>query len=469
MPVGDWGAYEKFVADLMTESHLPGVAVAVARDGQTVYANAFGYRNQAEQLPITTKTALGIGSVTKSFTSLGIMLLVEDKKLSVEDPVTRWLPEFRIAGKEAANRMTLHHLLTHTSGMPPLPTVQVALARSLRDDPDLRDTPQYAELQKLEPVDTVEELIEYVNGLDVTLLGYPGVYSSYSNEGFALLGLVIQRASGKPYEQFMQERVLDPLGMIHTTFDPESRRRLPEITLLYERRGDEVHGSDHWWEAPAHHAAGSHLVSNTNEMLKYLDLYRTGGLGPDGTRLISEQNLNRLSQPHARFGYASFYGYGLAIHPNYHGVSLVEHGGGAKGVSAQITLVPEKGITAVALANMSGAPSARIVLGAVNQLLELPLNTPRHEYADYQCPADRLERYVGDYRSMEGAAVSVAREDSGLRLTMGEEELKARPIAVDTFAVKYHGSEMPVIFMNHPAGDVWAMYFGSRVVLKATQ
>jgi len=210
MPVGDWGAYEKFVTDLMAESQLPGVAVAVAQDGETVYADGFGYRNQAEQLPITTKTALGIGSVTKSFTSLGIMLLVEDKK-------TRWLPEFRIAGKEAANRMTLHHLLTHTSGMPPLPTVQVALARSLRDDPDLRDTPQYAELQKLEPVDTVEELIEYVNGLDVTLLGYPGVYSSYSNEGFALLGLVIERASGKPYEQFMQERVLDPLGMIHTT------------------------------------------------------------------------------------------------------------------------------------------------------------------------------------------------------------------------------------------------------------
>src|SRR4051794_36114872 len=132
--------YERFAMDLIEQSGIPGAAVALAQDGRLVYEHGFGYRDAGRSLPVTPDTRFGLGSVTKSFPCLAIMQLAEAGTLSVDDPVIRWLPEFRLPGPTGADkaaRTTIHHFMTHSSGLPPEPTLLHARAASICADPDL--------------------------------------------------------------------------------------------------------------------------------------------------------------------------------------------------------------------------------------------------------------------------------------------------------------------------------------------
>lgn len=110
------GKFEGWIADTMMRDHVPGLSLAVVKDGKVVYARGFGARRFKDNAPATPNTLYGVGSCTKSFTALAIMQLVEQGKLNMHDPVKKYLPEFRVGKDE--NPITLHHLLTHSSGMP---------------------------------------------------------------------------------------------------------------------------------------------------------------------------------------------------------------------------------------------------------------------------------------------------------------------------------------------------------------
>lgn len=468
----DWEPFAQYVERVREVYHLPGVAVAVAQDGKPVMEQGFGWRDREQVLPVTPYTVFGIGSVTKSFTAVAIMQLEEEGKLSVEDPVVRYLPEFRVgkgnatSKSKAARAMTIHHFLTHTSGLPPLPSLFFCMARTMEGDPAAKELPDA--LRNGSPIDTYEQLMDFMAGLDIELLGPPGAYFSYSNEAYGLLGAIVERVSGRPYQSFVSGRILEPLGMEQTTFDLAVMERLPEVTVLYATRDEEgkeeVFAAPRWWEAPAMVAAGF-LRSNVRDMLRYMEIYRTGGVG-NGQRILSEQSVARMTVPHARLGPAG-YGYGLIIHPNYHGVSLVEHSGGIKGVAAHVTCVPERGITGVALANLGGVPSGQVLLGAINTLLGLPVNTRRFEFADYACPPRKLARYAGEYRSGEGAQVKVSVAGNELEFEMEGKRFPGRPVGVDMFAVEQKEEEALVRFLFSPRGDVFAVELGARIVRRS--
>ena len=135
---------QAFTRGMMAEHGVPGLAVAVARDGAEVYAEGFGTREIGTDAPVTPDTIFGVASVTKSFTALAIMQLHEAGKLSVDDPVTRYLPAFRTPDAEATRAITLHHFLTHTSGLPPLPSRFFAFARSMEGDPAAGSKPAWS-------------------------------------------------------------------------------------------------------------------------------------------------------------------------------------------------------------------------------------------------------------------------------------------------------------------------------------
>src|SRR6266545_1490242 len=136
----DWAQqYERFAADLIERSGIPGAAVALAQDGQVVYERGFGHRDAAGALPVTPDTRFGLGSVTKSFPALCIAQLEETGKLSIADPVVKWLPEFKLPRSEDArytSEIAIHHFLTHSSGIPPEPALISARANSIAADGD---------------------------------------------------------------------------------------------------------------------------------------------------------------------------------------------------------------------------------------------------------------------------------------------------------------------------------------------
>jgi len=466
----DWGSFEEYVQKTMAIYQVPGLAVAVARDGEQVYSRGFGWRDRDNQLPVTEQTVFGIGSITKSFTAVAIMQLEERGKLSVADPVVKYLPEFRVGRGHAAEAMTIHHFLTHTSGLPPLPSLFLCMARSMEGDPAVKEMPFRADCAKQQPIDTYEQLMEYIANLEVELLGPPGGCFSYSNDAYALLGAIIERVSGQSYQSYVTENILEPLGMNHTTFDLKVMERYPEVTVLYAQREEqgkeEIFAAPQWWEAPAMVAAGF-LRSNVTDLLRYMEIYRTGGVG-NGQRILSADSVARMTTPFVECQPGLYYGYGLMVHPNYHGVSLVEHGGGIKGVSAYVSCVPEKDITGAALANLGQVPSGQILLGAMNVLLGLPVGTRRLEYRDYACPAERLGRYEGVYISGEGVRCEMAVVDGELHVQLRGKQLRARPVGVDMFTVKMKEEEMLLRFLSDARGQVYAAAFGFRIVHRAT-
>ena len=116
----DWVIFEDYTNNLLTKEHIPGVAVAVSQNGETIYQKGFGYRNLETKVPVTPETLFGIASVTKSFTAAAILQLENDGKLSVDDPVIKYIPELFIPGLYHIGDIKIRHLLSHTTGLPPI-------------------------------------------------------------------------------------------------------------------------------------------------------------------------------------------------------------------------------------------------------------------------------------------------------------------------------------------------------------
>ncbi|MBX6349956.1 MAG: serine hydrolase [Clostridia bacterium] len=464
--------YEAYGEKLLRAYGTPAASVAVAEEGRLVYHRGFGHRDAEGRLPVTPDTVFGIGSITKSFTAVAILKLQEAGLLSVEDPVVRYLPEFRTPDEAQTKAITIHHFLTHTSGLPPLPSLQLALLRSFREDPDVKDQEGEEVVEKLrtaKPIDTYEQLLAFIAETPFELLGPPGRYFSYSNDAYALLGAIVERVSGERYEDYVTRHILAPCGMDSSTFDVPSRERFPDLADLFaEKRKDGepyVAHSPVWWQAPSMTAAGF-LRSSARDMLRYLDIFRTGGLAGEG-RVLSEGSVRLMTAPHARCGQNMYYGYGLMITPGYDGVTLVEHGGNIKGAAAWASVVPERGWTGIALTNLVSSPADQLILSVWNARLGLPLDRRHEVFEDYALPADRLAEYEGRFVSGEGAAVDVRAQGGGLEFTIGKDTYRARPVGPDRFAVRVKELEAPVAFLRREDGRIWAMAFSFRIVRRA--
>jgi D-alanyl-D-alanine carboxypeptidase len=191
----DLKGIEAFLEGQVKENGYVGLSVAIVRDGKVVLAKAYGKRTLKPEAPVEPDTMFAAGSVTKQFTAACVFLLAEDGKLSVRDPVAKYYPDLT-----KAKEITLYDLMTHVSGYPdyyPLDFVDRRMEKPIGPD---------------------ELLKEYAGGkLDFE----PGARWSYSNTGFVLLGRIVEKVSGKPFGEFLAERIFKPLGMTNTVFDPK--------------------------------------------------------------------------------------------------------------------------------------------------------------------------------------------------------------------------------------------------------
>ncbi|MBS3949658.1 MAG: beta-lactamase family protein [Peptococcaceae bacterium] len=181
--------FEEYVIQSMDEQCAPGLTVAIAKGNKVIYTKAFGYRSKEREITATTETIFGIASITKTITGIAVAQLVEQGLLSFSDPVIKYLPDFRLPGGGGED-VTIHHFLTHTSSMPPLPALGISIRGNTVPDklvPDKKEITEPAKEQKEEPpVNTYSELIDYIASHECDLLGKTGEYFSYSNDAYAL-------------------------------------------------------------------------------------------------------------------------------------------------------------------------------------------------------------------------------------------------------------------------------------------
>ena len=415
----------------------------------------------------------GIASVTKSFTALAILRVAEDRGLRVSDPVARHLPELKIRGASSAHPIRIHHFLTHTSGLPPLPSIYYTSMRSVRRDPPY--DPRVARRVGIDPehvpLDTYDQLMRYLSEEKYRLLGPPGAQFSYSNEAFGLLGAIIERTSGRTYERYVDDEILRPAGMRSTIFDTGILFRQPEVTTLYsprwKGRRHSLAPSEEWWEDSSLRAAGS-LRTNVRDLLRYLQLYLTQGR-VDGERVVEARSIQAMTRPHVPIEPGLYYGYGVSVRPDYHGTVLVTHSGGLKGVSSQFAVAMRKGVAGVALSNADGAPVAPWLAAGVNLSLGLPPNTPFHPMPRPSRTSVATSPYAGWYCSGEGIWMEVRARQGYLRADFRGIELIAkglrfRPAGEDTFVTRVQGQSDIVRFLRDRSGHLSGVFVGWRVV-----
>ncbi|WGV57304.1 serine hydrolase domain-containing protein [Brevibacillus brevis] len=427
----EWiASYEEFVRETMMERRVPGAAIGVAKDGQLVYAKGFGYRDAEQGQVATVDNLFGIASITKSFTAIAIMQLQEAGKLTVADPVSRFLPEFYVKTGSGTEAITIHNFLTHSSGLPPLSCVDEALKLGLN---------------------TYEELMTYMAQLEFTLLGAPGTEFSYSNDCYTLLGAIVERASGKPYSTYVKEHILQPAGMQRSCFSLVELEGYEDRTPLFE--------------TPPFQSSGG-LKSTLTDMMRYTELFRTKGLiGKE--RILRTESVQQMTTPYFRCEHNQYYGYGIAITPNFYGAVMLGHSGSEKGIQAYMSIIPENGLAAVALTNLSGSPAPALAHGTFHCIENRPAKSTHVTYKEYDLPTDRLLEYAGEYGSMEGIHLQVSVDAGTLIVTVDHSDsFSLKAIDEDVFLTNVEGSDQTVRFIRDGSQTVIRMMGSYRQIPK---
>jgi CubicO group peptidase (beta-lactamase class C family) len=363
----------------------PGCAVGVTRAGSLVFAKGYGMADLEHDTPITPDTRFNIASVSKQFTAMSIVLLSLDGRLSLDDSIRKWVPEVPSFGTV----ITLRQLLTHTSGLRDYFTL-LAVSGWPSDG-------QLTERQFLTLV-----------GRQKNLNFAPGDEFLYSNTGYALLSIVVRRASGQSLRSFAAERIFKPLGMTHTEFRDDHTALIPQRALGYEPSG-----STYRINQPETDVVGDGGVYSTVEDLAKWDAnFRSGRVG--GQRAIA-----MLQEP-ARLNNGQTIPYALAMTiGEFHGLKTYSHSGAYGGYRSTLLRFPQRDMTIITLCNTSSASpmlaervgSIMLGLAAENaSATTLDLSSSPWVAGSSQAPADssasrrrndQLEQLSGSYYSEE--------------------------------------------------------------------
>lgn len=427
----DWTFFEEKVYARMESEHIPGLAIAVSKDGEIFYEKGFGVQDVETLESVNADTIFGIASVTKSFTALAILTLEEEGKLSVEDPVTKYLPEFRVPTIADMDSIKIHHLLTHSTGLAPL--------------------------ERKEELNKLGEHLDYLAGKDHDILGNPGEYFSYCNDAFLLLGAIIEKVTGCLFRRFVTERLLNPLKMYRSTFSLEELAKMENVSTPYIFTDGQYQKQP--WPTLGNYEVGGGIRSTVRDLVKYGSIYVD-----QRQNIISKKFIEKMWKPAIQYARNSYYGYALEMTPHYHGVTLVEHGGGQPGVSSNFGFVPEEGLVVAVLTNVSNANAGDIWLEAVNTALGVPLGEKRSvEPIAENVSEDEWKSYVGTYQSKEGSRLQIRLEGYRLNAIL---ENDSWPLKIGENNTLISENGRAIRFYFNEQNEAWAAFLGMRMLLK---
>lgn len=327
--------FDTLVADAMSEWKIPGLAIAVVQDGADALLKVYGERDVEAGLPVTTATQFAICSITKTFTSAGLALLVDERRLDWDRPVRDYVPEFRLHDDVATDRITVCDLLCHRSGLPRHDWIWIPDDRS--------NAEMLAAMRYLEPSKDLRSTFQY------------------NNLGFLAAGMVAERVSGSSWEDFTRSRLTARLGM-DASFGMPALAAKADAAVPYNMDGDRRLRVDRF--AITTMPAGG-INASIADMAIWVRFLLEGGMF-EGRRLLSDSRLREMQTPRVHtdapeFSEISDTHYGLGFRcRRYRGEQAVGHGGGWIGWGSLMTLLPERGIGVVVLTNRS--PSAVVDL-----------------------------------------------------------------------------------------------------------
>jgi CubicO group peptidase (beta-lactamase class C family) len=331
---------ENFIFQRMAESGIPGLSIVAIKGGKVHYSRGFGFRDFHRGTSATPGTIYCIGSVTKPFTALAIMQLHEKGLLSLEDPVEKYIP---FKAKPFGEPIRIKHLLSHTSGIPSLGYAEATLS-------------MVADTSSLWlPISNSQDILIFMNGAEDWAISRPGERHAYLNEGYILLGAIIEKASRSDYAHYVKDHILTPLQMNRSTFLEDEVAQDDDVATPYitSQKGEKT---------PTRYPYGQlisdgGLMSNTMDMANFLKMFLSDGVfngvtivSPSSIREMMEPKITISEEPVEGAGHR-YYGYGLRIKDSFLGHRLVNHSGSVYGSSAYIGFIPGIKAGVIILAN----------------------------------------------------------------------------------------------------------------------
>ena len=375
-----------FVNAYLKKKQIPGCALMVRYNGKVVLAAGYGFANLEHNVPVTPQTVFQSGSVGKQFTAMAVMILIEEKKLDLDDPISKYLDV-----PNAWSAITVRHLLTHTSG--------------------LGDYPEKFSLQQ----DHTED--DLLNMIKAQPLGFaPGEKSSYSNLGYVMLGILIHKVSGEFYGDLLQKRVFTPLGMSHTRVISEADI-IPNRAAGYRLKNGTLKNQE--WVAPiTNTTADGSLYFTIEDLAKWDEAL-------EKRKILSKAGVEQLWTPvRLNDGSVAPYGFGWHVAKTDSGHRLVEHGGVGQGFAAYIGRYPDDRLSVAALCNRAGARAGYIAKSVAG--FYVPALAPRLPKAIKLDPAI-LSLYAGDYRLEDQFTIKVSVAGDRLETTWLGEKITLVP------------------------------------------
>lgn len=379
------------------EYAVPGVGVGVLFDGEE-YTAGFGVTNINHPLMVDSDTLFQIGSTTKTYTATLAMMLVEEGKLNLDAPIRTWLPDFKLADEDAAARVTLRDLFTHHGGW-----IGDFFEDTGRGDDALdKYVEKMVELRQENPL---------------------GATFAYNNAGFNLAGLIIQKVTGKIYEDVLRERILEPLGMTLSRIFPDDVIVHRTASGHFTPVDGEATVAEPWGLPRSAYPAGG-ILSTAKDQLKYARFHLGDGTTHDGTRLLKQETV-RMMQETQRKAYSLTDEVGISwlIRNPAPGIRVVAHGGATTGQYSAFEMVPDRGFALALTTNGSRGRSFNSQM--VKKALEIFLDAQLPKPEAISLSDEELQEYAGVYRA-ELAEDTITSHAGGLLI-----DAKARSLNED--------------------------------------
>jgi CubicO group peptidase (beta-lactamase class C family)/uncharacterized protein YneR len=403
----------------------PGAAIIVRKNGQTVIRKGYGLADLELQVPVEPDMVFRLGSITKQFTAVSILILAQEGRLGLQDEITKFLPDYPTQGR----KITIEHLLTHTSGIQ-----------------SYTDMAEWLPLWRKDF--SVKELVDLFK--DKPMQFEPGESWAYNNSGYVLLGAIIEKVSGKTYEAFVDANIFKPLGMKRSYYGGAERiipRRVPGYQM---GQGGFVNAPYLSMTQP--YAAGS-LLSNVDDMADWSEAVFSG-------KLVKKEWLDKAFTPYKlKNGESSGYGYGWFT-ADFGGHRSIEHGGGINGFTSYAMTFPEDGIYLAILTNSAvprRAPEPRAV-----KIAWLALGLAEPERKAVSLPATDLDRLTGVFADERKQEYYVSRDGSKL---FAQRQGGAKSELLAASAAEFFTGDNParILAVKDAAGNVIRVRIESRI------
>ena len=365
----------------------PGCAVGVGVDGAPVLTRGYGTADLEHDVPITSETIFEAGSVSKQFTAAAVLLLAREGKLSLDDPVRKYIPEVPDYGVP----LTIRHMLNHTSGLRDWGSVE-----GIAGWP--RTTRAYTHAHVL-------DIVSRQRALNFT----PGTHWSYSNTGYNLAAILVSRVANMPFAEFTRTRVFEPAGMTHTSWRDDHTRIVKNRAIGYEEEKGVFHTDMPFEDV---HGNGG-LLTTVGDLLKWNEHFWSPRIG-DASFVAEEQ------KPVA-FSSGSGHGYGLGLMiDERRGVRQIDHSGSTAGYLAHLARYPDQHVSVAVLCNVSNAGATQRAYDVADLYLAERAKLKAEPGASYTLKPEDLERLEGLYRSNpDGRALAIVKDSGTLRLDRG--------------------------------------------------